>query len=290
MSAGASVGVILGSAFSSARSECEALTPCDVDTPWGEFRLWRSDESGRAGDDGPGGASGRPAYVSFRHGWPHSRLPHQIPYRAQAWAFREVGCGALLVTSSVGVLDGDIPLRRPILLEDLLMLDNRLPDGTACTTFVPPVTDAGHLILSDGLFSRELTRQVERLVEDSAHDLAGRAVFGYAPGPRGKSRAENIAWIRLGAQVNSMTVAPEVILANELEIPCAGLVVGHKYSTPEPIPGGDWGTEADNRTTPGVVDASLRATQGPLADLAAAFLRLARPVPFANELYRFRAD
>ncbi|MGI9038967.1 MAG: 5'-methylthioadenosine phosphorylase [Gemmatimonadota bacterium] len=283
MSVDASVGVILGSAFSSSSWGHEALTPCDVETPWGEFRLWRSDVGGL------GGPSGRPAYVSFRHGRPHSRLPHQIPYRAQAWAFREVGCAALLVTSSVGVLDGDIPLGRPILLDDLLMLDNRLPDGTACTMFVPPVIDAGHLILSDGLFSMVLTRQVERLVADSAHELAGRAVFGYAPGPRGKSRAENLAWSRLGAQVNSMTVAPEVVLANELEIPCAGLVVGHKYSTAEPTPGGDWGREAD-RTTPGVVDASLRDTRGPLTNLAAAFLRLAEPVPFTNQLYRFDVD
>ena len=34
----------------------------------------------------------------------------------------------------------------------------------------------------------------------------------------------------MGADVNSMTLAPEVILASELLIPCSGLVVGHKYS------------------------------------------------------------
>ena len=40
-------------------------------------------------------------------------------------------------------------------------------------------------------------------------------------------------WRRFGAQVNSMTLAPEIILANELEIPCCSAVVGHKYSVPE---------------------------------------------------------
>ena len=52
-----------------------------------------------------------------------------------------------------------------------------------------------------------------------------RVVFGYAPGPRTKTAAENAMWARLGADVASMTLAPEIVLANELEIPCAALVV-----------------------------------------------------------------
>ena len=40
-------------------------------------------------------------------------------------------------------------------------------------------------------------------------------------------------WRQLGAQVNSMTLAPEIILANEMEISCCAAVVGHKYSVPD---------------------------------------------------------
>ena len=50
------------------------------------------------------------------------------------------------------------------------------------------------------------------------------------PGPRTKTALENKYWLQLGAQVNSMSIGPEVVLAQEMEIPAVALLVGHKYS------------------------------------------------------------
>lgn len=259
------LGVVLGSAFSQQPPEDLALDEEGVETPYGPQRLHRVR------------GSARPAYVAFRHGLPHSLLPHQIPYRALAAAFAEVGCGALLLTSSVGVLTADVPLYQPLLVRDLLTLDNRLPDGSACTMFTRRSPGQAHLVLREGLFSAALGAQLRRLSEAALAPVAGEVVFGYVGGPRTKTPAENAMWARLGAEVNSMSLGPEAVLANELGIPCAGLVVGHKYSLPQ---GGDAAGEVD-------VARSLADSREALERIVRAFLESGEPVPFANELFRF---
>jgi len=261
------VAAILGSAFSDSLPGELDLKPEEVKTEWGEQTLYRV-------PDAP-----RPAYVLFRHEVPHRLLPNQINYRAQAAALRAVDCGALLVTSSVGVLDSDVPLYRSLLVEDLIMLDNRLPDGTACTMFTDPegVRDGhGHLVLNDGLFATALTEQVRDLAGKVRASVAADVTFAYVQGPRSKTAAENRVWPRLGAQVNSMTLGPEVVLANELEIPCAGLVVGHKYSIPDRDP-----PEQEALST------TLDRAREEQERIVTAFLREGEPVDFPNTIYRF---
>lgn len=257
------IAAILGSSFSRDASSLRT-TASTVETPWGPTTLHRLEETSRR------------ACVIFRHGNPHRWLPHQIPYRAHAWALREVGCGALLVTSSVGVLDRALPLFQPLLVSDLVMLENRLPDGSPCTSFLEAGDGQGHLVLTEGLFSADLSEQIRRLATEAGHPPRGEVVFGYAPGPRTKTRAENRLWSILGAQVNSMTLGPEVVLANELEIPCAGLVVGHKRSL-EDAP------SADSRE----LAESLEQARVALQAIVARFLERGRPVPFRNQIHRF---
>ena len=261
------VAAILGSAFADAFPNELDLEPEAVETEWGTQTLHRV-----RGLD-------RPAYVLFRHGLPHRLLPNQIHYRAQAAALRAVDCGALLVTSSVGVLDPDVPLYRPLLVDDLLMPDNRLPDGTACTMFTDPEgvrPRQGHLVFDDGPFASALTEQVRTLAAQEDAPVADSVTFAYVQGPRSKTAAENRALPRLGAQVNSMTLGPEVVLANELEIPCAGLVVGHKYSIPDRDP-----PEQEALST------TLDRAREEQERIIMAFLREGTPVDFPNTIYRF---
>lgn len=259
-----SIAVILGSAFHHEALEDLDLQPVVVETEWGAAALHRL------------AGKGRDAYVIFRHGLPHRLLPNHINFRAQAVALQAAGCRALLTTSSVGVLDPEIPLDRLLPVGDLLTLDNRLPDGTACTMWPKPHEHHGHLVLQEGLFSQALKQQVAALAEDVGASLGPEVVFGYSGGPRTKTRAENRMWARLGAQVNSMTLGPEVVLANELEIPCAALVVGHKYSL------------ADAVATPGKeLSASLEASRAATMELVIEFLRRGQPVDYGNRIYRF---
>jgi len=258
------IAAILGSAFQDALPEQLKLRPVEVETAWGRHTLHRVTDAGR------------PAYVLFRHGLPHRLLPNQINYRAQAAALKEVGCGALLVTSSVGVLDAEVPIYEPLLVSDLIMLENRLPDGRACTMFDKPSDDHGHLVLHDGLFATDLSEQIRTLAVEEDAPIGDDVIFAYVGGPRGKTAAENRLWPQLGAQVNSMTLAPEVVLANELEIPCAGLVVGHKYSVPE----------ADAPEDAAMAD-TLARSRAEQERIVTRFLRDGEPVPFGNQIYRF---
>lgn len=256
-----SAAAILGSAFHGGDARAprlggESLVPETCDTPFGPWTLHRL----------PSGA-----LVSFRHGLPHRLLPHQIPYRAQAWALRAAGATHLLVTSSVGVLRRELPLFAPLVAADLLYPDNRLPDGSACTMWPEPHASHGHLLLREGLFSTALS---ERLAGLAGGDPP-RVVFAYAGGPRGKTPAENRYWAALGADVNAMTLAPEAVLANELEMPVAGLCVGHKYS----VPGVDVPGQA------GITD-SLDRSRVATAALVLAFLSDPAPAAFGNRVYR----
>ena len=260
------VAAILGSAFQDALPEQLNLHPVEVETDWGRQTLHRVTDADR------------PAYVLFRHGLPHRLLPNQINYRAQAAALKEVDCGALLVTSSVGVLDADVPIYRPLLVEDLIMLENRLPDGSACTMFTEPSDEHGHLVLNDGMFSEALGAQVRDVAAQAQASIAEDVVFAYVQGPRSKTPAENRLWPRLGAQVNSMTLGPEVVLANELEIPCTGLVVGHKYSIPDREP-------PEQEALSDTLDRSRSEQER----IVTRFLNEATPVTFQNTIYKFEA-
>jgi len=257
------IAVVLGSAFDRSLPGQLKWETREINTPWGAQIVF-------ALSDSP-----RPAYVLFRHGLPHRLLPNQINYRAQAAALHALGVGALVINSSVGVLDAGIPLNTPMLVSDLLMPENRLPDGSACTLFVEPSDEHGHLVLNEGLFSRSLSRQVQSFAPTAIRPIDAGLVFAYAGGPRTKTPAENRALAQTGAQVNSMTLGPEVVLANELGIPCAGLVVGHKYS----VPG------IANPPEGGIRD-SLEAARLATEQVLVRFLREGSPVPFGNHLYR----
>lgn len=260
-----SLAVILGSAFDRSIPENIGMQSLEIDTRWGRQTLFGSTNE-----------KGRKIFAVIRHGSPHKLLPNQINYRAQAAALKAVDCGALLVNSSVGVLDPDLPLYKPMLLTDQLMPENRLPNGSTCTMFKEPSNEQGHLVLNEGLYSESLSRQVYTRNQESIYKPVSELVFVYAGGPRSKTAAENRMWANLGGHVNSMTVAPEVVLANELGIPVAGLVVGHKYSLPDV----DNPPEAEIKET---LDRARTATEEILID----FLRNGEPVEFGNHIYRY---
>ncbi len=257
-----SVAVSLGTAFGTPVLGDALLEPVEVRTAFGEVVLYRWHEE---------------AWVLFRHGLPHRYLPSQIPYRAHAAALHEVGCEALLVTSSAGVLDRSLPLDRPIPVADLLMPDNRLPDGTACTMFVEPQPDQHHLVLDEGLLSHDLTSQVEAFAAERGWAPAPRSVFAYVQGPRTKTEAENLYWAQLGAQLNAMTIGPELVLANELGICCAAICVGHKYSGPGP----------QDRIEEWQIRDSLEIGRQVIEGLAIDFLERALPTVFRNRVWAF---
>lgn len=270
----AAIAVILGSAFEADIAGLE-LSSQELQTPWGQQQIFAVKQLDR------------PAYLLFRHGLPHQLLPNQINYRAQAWALSQLGVRSLLVTSSVGVMTDRLPLNQPLLLSDILMPDNRLPDGSACSLFTQPTPGQGHLVLDEGLCSRALNAQLTELARSEGVTLGGEAVFAYVGGPRTKTAAENRFWALAGAQVNAMTLAPEMVLANELGIATSGLVVGHKYSLPNsPDPMSQQNREQQNLDQHSIAQSLVDSRQA-MESIIRAFVQKGMEVPFANHLFQF---
>jgi len=169
-----------------------------------------------------------------RHGPGHSILPNMINYRANLTALKELGTKAIVATTVCGVLDPSIPLAKLAVFDDLYFPDNRLPDGEACTIYQEKGEKSrGHYIF-DKPFSEELRRQI--IV--AAGDPLANAVYAHANGPRFNTKSE-IEMLRNYASFVSQTAGPEVVLAGELEIPCALLGFGVDYANgvkKEPTP------------------------------------------------------
>lgn len=283
-----SVCVVLGSAFSAPQLAGVPLEPRTIATRFGAAVVHVHPQSTAH--------TGR--YVLFRHGVPHARLPHQVNHRANVAALQSLGVTRVLLTTSAGVMDPVLPLFEPMLLTDLFMPENRLPDGTACTMFTTPEPAQAHLVLNDGLFSTSLGRAVRDMAAQRGISVAApaRAVFAYVQGPRTKTAAENAWYAAQGVQLNSMSVGPEVVLMNECGMAVAALAVGHKYSVPatqKPLL--DAQEPEQPRDTHGqqpVLDEngiarSLQDSHVATAAIAAAFLKDAPAAAFANTLYRF---
>ena len=250
--------VVLGSSFSD--FELEKIDKITKETPYGMGIAYSY--------------QGTSSFIQFRHGLPHQLLPTQINWRAQAWMWKILGVDTLLLTSSVGVLDEAIPLYEPLLGLDLLMPFNQLPDGSVCTMFTKPSSQHGHLLLQDGLFHTQLRSILSRRWSDAT---VPEVIFGYVPGPRTKTKVENRFWRLAGAQVNSMSIGPEVVLANELEIPTAGLFIGHKYSLEKEI----------SEHTHFSIEESLVRSKKESFRCILDFLHNPPNVSFSNHLYRF---
>jgi 5'-methylthioadenosine phosphorylase len=142
--------------------------------------------------------------------------------------------------------------------------------------FVEPSEEQGHLVV-DRLFHPGLTHRLRELLAARRRPIGpDELVFWYAPGPRTKTRAENAFLAANGLHVNSMTLAPEVVLANELGIPTAALVVGHKPSDPD----------AETLDTDAVTR-SLHDARKAIEELVHAFLDDPYEPEPTNHIYRF---
>lgn len=178
-------------------------------------------------------AGKRVAFIA-RHGQGHKMLPNMINYRANLLALKELEAKGIVATTVCGVLDPQIPLTKLAVFDDFYFPDNRLPNGEACTIY-SKVGDKkrGHYIFEKP-FSEDLRQQVIQVAEDPITE----AVYASMSGPRFNSKPE-IRMLQNYASFVSQTAGPEIVLAGELEIPCALLGFGVDYANgvqKEPTP------------------------------------------------------
>ncbi len=145
-----------------------------------------------------------------RHGDCHTFPPHCVPYRANMWALRELGVTSVVAVSAMGGLSdahavGD------------LALPDQFIDWThnrQTTFFDGPVVV--HTSLADP-FCPRLRALLGRKATELGERVHERATCLCFEGPRFSTRAESRLYRDiLHAELLSMTLVPEVVLAREL--------------------------------------------------------------------------
>jgi 5'-deoxy-5'-methylthioadenosine phosphorylase len=155
-----------------------------------------------------------------RHGYGHTISPHEINYRANLWALRQIGVKEIVAVATVGGI-------RPDMIAGKILLPNQIIDytwGRSSTFFEggdQPVTHIDFTHPYDEALRLRLA-QAASSIELPIH-LAG--TYGCTQGPRLESAAEIRRMSRDGCDVVGMTGMPETALARELDLAYASVGV-----------------------------------------------------------------
>jgi 5'-methylthioadenosine phosphorylase len=163
--------------------------------------------------------------ILSRHGKKHTIPPTQVNNRANIWALKEVGCDFILATTACG------SLREEINRGDLVILDQfidftRHRSVSFFDTFEPG--EMKHTVMADP-FNEKLRKILIKSAEELKLRFHKKGTVVTIEGPRFSTRAESNMFRLWGADVINMSTAPEVILANELEIPYAAIAMSTDY-------------------------------------------------------------
>lgn len=164
-------------------------------------------------------------FIFSRHGFKHHITPTHVNNRAHIKAIKDLGCDAIIATTACG------SLREEIKPGDLVFPDQVI-DFTRfrANTFFDDFNDGGfhHTPFADP-FNAELNAKLAQLAKKNQLNYHQDKTVITIEGPRFSSRAESHMFRAWGADLINMSTAPEVILANELEIPYAAIAMSTDY-------------------------------------------------------------
>jgi len=160
-----------------------------------------------------------------RHGRRHTIPPTQVNYRANIHALKAEGCTHIIATTAVGSLRAEID-RGHIVMIDQFIDFTRLRKFTFHEAFKPD--KAIHTPMAEP-FNKELRSLLCSSAEslEIAYHKKGTVVT--IEGPRFSTIAESKMFRAWGADIVNMSIATEVILANEASIPYAAVAMSTDY-------------------------------------------------------------
>lgn len=160
-----------------------------------------------------------------RHGVNHTIPPTQVNYRANIYALKEAGCTHIIATTACG------SLREEIERGDLIILDQFI-DFTRhrhMTYFQEFKSgEVKHTPMANP-FSKKLREILISTAEELKYKYHKKGTVITIEGPRFSTKAESKMFRLWGADVINMSIASEVILANEIGIPYAAVAMSTDY-------------------------------------------------------------
>lgn len=171
-----------------------------------------------------GTLAGREIVFVARHGYGHTIAPHEINYRANVWALKELRVEGIFALSTVGGIRADLVPRS-------LVVPHQILDYTHSRTST--FFESGTSAVTHIDFTQPYTQRLRQRLLDAAvragETMFDGAVYACVQGPRLETAAEINRLERDGADVVGMTGMPEATLAREAELEYATLsvVVNH---------------------------------------------------------------
>ena len=158
-----------------------------------------------------------------RHGLNHSIPPSQVNYRANISALKQIGCTHILATTAVG------SLKKEIQRGDLIILDQFI-DFTRHRkiTFHEDFTNGIKHTPMAFPFNKDLRNLLIETGKSLNCKIHEKGTVITIEGPRFSTKAESKMFSNF-ADVINMSIAPECILANELNIPYAAIAMSTDY-------------------------------------------------------------
>jgi 5'-methylthioadenosine phosphorylase len=249
----AEIGVFGGSGF---YSFVDGLVEHTINTPYG------APSSAVA----VGTILGRKVAFLPRHGPHHEFPPHAINYRANLWAFRELGITRVLAPTAAGSLQPHIQPGDVVICDQLVDRTS----GRKQTFYDGPLSV--HVSFAEPYCDelRPLASASARTAGLAAHE-AGTVVV--IEGPRFATRAESASYQRQGWEVINMTQYPEAYLARELEMCYVNLSLITDY---------DVGVEGRPEIAPVTMEEALRVFSENIGRLRQALFDLIEQIPVAR--------
>ncbi|MFN3471297.1 MAG: S-methyl-5'-thioadenosine phosphorylase [Aquificaceae bacterium] len=199
--------------------------------------------------------AGKKLFFLSRHGEGHTYPPHLVPYKANLWAFRELGIKRVIAISAVGGINRKLSPGDFVVVDDLLDFTKKRKDSFYEGKFSLPVDgeDKVARLLKEGkvvhidatqLYCPQMRRVMIGVLERLKLPYHASGVYACTEGPRFETPAEIRMIERLGGDVVGMTGYPEVVLARELAMcymslcvvanPAAG-IAGYRLTSEEVI-------------------------------------------------------
>jgi len=196
------IGIIGGSGL--ARLEALRIERRElVSTPYGS--LSAPMQFGHLGD--------LPVAFLPRHGSSHQIPPHMVNYRANIWAFKEVGVEHVVGMAAVGGISDEMA-------PGTLCVADQIIDYTydrKHTFYEQDLTTVIHVDFTEP-YCEALRRWLLAAAASAGVEVIGQGTYGATQGPRLETAAEIRRMARDGCDIVGMTGMPEAALARELEL------------------------------------------------------------------------
>jgi len=206
---------IIGGSGLSQLSSMENMRRKVVRTPYGE----------PSGALTFGSIHGREVVFLARHGYGHTIAPHEVNYRANLWALKEVNVAGVVSVASVGGIRKDLG-------PGTLLLPDQIIDytwGRRSTFFEGASSQVTHIDFTEP-YTEALRRRILAAARACGETVLERGTYAATQGPRLETVAEVNRMERDGADVVGMTGMPEAALARELGLDYAALTVSANFA------------------------------------------------------------